>query len=1399
MELTLTLQGSTTVAVSCDEGPSHTFDLNRLLPAEKISGRPPQPLDDPLAYGQAVYQALFPPRSLAARLLDSELKRLASQRRLLLVAGGTSLEAIPWEYARSSDSWLVCDLPFVRGLPASERRPAPVMESGLHVVALASSPLGKDIAPLNVEGEWQTLKEAFGRLEHAAVLERARPATIDELRRRVTGRKQSVIHFMGHGGQADGQFALFFEKEDGAPNPVRGRDLVNRLGEAAFLVVMSACVSAASGATEFDNLAAALVKWGTPYGLGMRFAIPDEDAPLFARAFYDELAADAPVEQAAWQARIKLLDSRHDWMVGVPVLYTALQSPAAGFACTEGAPQIKDPRPEIDLYALSLPEGGLQGRIEEQLWLGERLTGDKRPRLLTILGVGGQGKSALARVAAERFAWAWPGGVYAASLENLPRREDFALGLAGFLGIETPSSLAGMEQVQDLAGFQKPVRSAAGPEELEKQILNTLERQHTLLVLDNAETLVNGLDSPDAETARRARSLAGLLQRLLEAPTVTLLATARRPLGWVGEETRELEGLSPTEGVHLFRQCTSQRAGKVYLKEAEMLSRKLDGHPLSLRLLGAAFNDSTLSLKEFILDYDRQLLQAADKYKDADARQRSLYTCLEASKRTLDDETRALLAGLTIFEAPFLAEFAVMVFDPDLPDDAHSVVLDRLQTLTRCSLLEKSERILRDGTVELYHLAAAVRLYAASYLKPGLAPEDLHAQFGRACAGLVSAISDELDRSAKWVYIAQQGAPDLERAAAWLEKAQLGEYLAEWGLVNGSLGNPIRALDLFTQALPIVQEIGDRTGEATLLINLGAIYRATGQLDRALELFERAIPIQQEIGDRAGEAAALANIGAVYQATGQLEKALELYKQDLPITREVGNRKSEAITLNNMGIVYQDTGQPQRALELYQQALLIRREIGNRTGEATTLNNIATVYGAAGQSEQALEMYQQALVIRREMGDQAGEAVTLNNIGMVHQDAKRALEMYEQVLTIQREISDRAGEAATLGNMALALHYRLKRTTEAIPLIQQSISILKEYHLPQDAAGKTLADHEALLAEMQSAQQPPAPPVDQPAPPAAPPVSPADQPASPAAPPAPSAAAPHQPPAAHLTTEQLQMIAGNTLAALTTAPDKLPQWRTALRASYQQAQRANAQAEIELFAALLALLDQVPPALSADSPYAGLVQAIQRALARGEAPEGAEDAADIPPELGQAVQALLQAQDLPSLRQVIEQHKKRLYTPDALELLDGLAKEANQRGARQDAQVLAFYATLLQRCRQSGIPAVFEELAQSGTPGAPAQDEEPFESALPPARVVTPAGAVLPPDFVARCVAGLSGVKPEREALFNYLAGIPVTDPGCATLLKDLKLWLLGSNPRKLGQKLEGPYAAAWQEIISQV
>ena len=567
MELTLARQDETQVLVSCDGQPSHTFDLLTLFPGEN---GPPQPLDDPIAYGKAIYQALFPPETAARLELD------AMPERILLVTTDDTIDAIPWEYAYGLygaddiENFLVLSCHFVRGLPLDQRIEPPKMDSGLHIVAIPSNPLEKELPPLDIDAEWMRLKEIISEVPHTISLERTRPPTIEQVRRLVASQRNRVVHFMGHGGQHETGAILCFEKDNGALHPVTAREFVMRVRGSVFLVTLNACVSATPGSTNFSNLAAALVRQKTPYALGMRLSIHDDDARSFSRSFYSELASGVSVEEALFQARLTLANSPRSWVIGVPVLYTALTKPAAGFTSVEGAPTVKEHQPQIEVSALPRAEGAFQGRVDELKQLGDLLTGDHRPRLVTIHGSGGQGKTALAREAVERFAYAWPGGVWATTLENLPGREVFVSDLARFLGIAT-------QEIHD-------------PAEIERQALRQLNQRRTLIVLDNAETLVEAVKANDEAAIRLAR----LLREHLSSPLVSLLVTSREFLGWDGEVglERDLEGLTPEEGARLFRQAAPQRVSDAELALAEELSRKVEGHPLSLRLLGGAFNES---------------------------------------------------------------------------------------------------------------------------------------------------------------------------------------------------------------------------------------------------------------------------------------------------------------------------------------------------------------------------------------------------------------------------------------------------------------------------------------------------------------------------------------------------------------------------------------------------------------------------------------------------------------------------------------------------------------------------------------------------------------------------------------------------------------------------------------
>jgi len=69
--------------------------------------------------------------------------------------------------------------------------------------------------------------------------------------------------------------------------------------------------------------------------------------------------------------------------------------------------------------------------------------------------------------------------------------------------------------------------------------------------------------------------------------------------------------------------------------------------------------------------------------------------------------------------------------------------------------------------------------------------------------------------------------------------------------------------------------VGDRAGEAGTLNNIGTVNAHLGQNQKALEYFSQSLPVLREVGDRFGEATTLQNIGRFYIDLGQKEKALE--------------------------------------------------------------------------------------------------------------------------------------------------------------------------------------------------------------------------------------------------------------------------------------------------------------------------------------------------------------------------------------------------------------------------------------------------------------------------------------------------------------------------------------------
>src|SRR3989440_3295060 len=772
--------------------------------------------------------------------------------------------------------------------------------------------------------------------EYPITLERVRPPTLERLGLLLANTQHRIVHFMGHGGQHEKEGAILcFETENGDLNPVTAKDFMRQVSGSVFLVTLNACVSATPGETHLSNLAAELVRQKTPYALGMRFGSPDEGALTFSRPFYSSLVRASSVEEAVYRVRLALARNRHrQWMIGMPVLYTALSAPTPGFASLKGTPEIKDPQMQIHIEVSLLPraEGTFQGRADDVKLLGTALTGDTRRRIITIHGSGGQGKTTLAREAIERFAYAWPGGVWATSLENLPNREVFTNDLTHFLGIT--------------------IDPTSTPAQVEQQVLAHLNKRRTLIVLDNAETLVDAVEARDASAIHLAQIL-----KQLPGPTVSLLVTSRVQLGWPEEVSLELSGLSPDEGAALFRQSAPQRTEAIDKVLAQQLSKKIDGHPFSLRLLGGAFNASTIDLPTFLSEHEAQLVKAENKYVDEHHRQRTLYANIETSVRYLDEDHRHLLSGLWLFHTPFLPETAAEIFDPQVEntgegegtESKRSPIYDRLHTLWQRGLLIRETVTLREGTLMFYRLPPTMRPYIEQVLAQADEREILLARFGAAYAELVHFLYRELDRGSVAAATALLLREDLERGALCVTGLEQGYYLLHWGWTLQRLGiERQHGLELTEKALEIGQE-QDQQLKLQALNNMAEVYRGIGQPQQALKLFEQALPIRREVGDRAGEATTLNNMAEVYQDIGQPQQALKLFEQALPIRREVGDRAGEATILASMAsLLYQYLDRPQEAITRMERALEVLIETG-------------LPQDAAGHTKEDLQQYLNAM------------------------------------------------------------------------------------------------------------------------------------------------------------------------------------------------------------------------------------------------------------------------------------------------------------------------------------------------------------------------------------------------------------------------------------------------------
>lgn len=617
------------------------------------------------------------------------------------------------------------------------------------------------------------------------------------------------------------------------------------------------------------------------------------------------------------------------------------------------------------------PPTPLVGREAELIAL-EQLLHDPECRLITLVGLGGIGKTRLAIQTGIDLLGEFTHGTFFVSLTAADNSDDLITATAQSLDF----SFYGTDSPKD-------------------QLLNYLREKHMLLILDNCEHLIDC-----------SIFLADILQH---ATQVKMLVTSREPLNlhgeWVFEvkglaipQTKKVQDFNSSSAVKLFLQRARQADYRYRLTASDRshiarICQLMQGLPLGIELAASWMH--TLSCREIAEEIERSLDFLTTSMRDIPERHRSLRAVFDHSWRMLTEQEQQVLSKLSVFRGGFDRQSAEQVAGGRLP---------LLSSLLSKSLLRRTE----DGRYDLHEL---IRQYVAKHLevnsKAYMSAKERHYSFYLALADeadcqirggsqleYIGRLEQEYDnlRAALTWSLEAGGESALHLAVAmhwfWYIRGHYGE--GDVWIKRGLELSPNKHSSAYARALNAAAMFASRKGDDAAAVafaeesiaiflkqeDISGLADAYTTMSIALEPIdsdkvhwycEQALTFYREAGSPWNIARGLYNLGSVRVELGDRVSGRTLMEESASILEELEDRYILPFLLNALGTITHEVGYYDAAKSTLERGLTIAEDIHNPQVNGLLLVSLGRVLQSQGEYVAAHQKINEALQVYRLM------------------------------------------------------------------------------------------------------------------------------------------------------------------------------------------------------------------------------------------------------------------------------------------------------------------------------------------------------------------------------------------------------------------------------------------------